>query len=390
MWEKLYRKMKEFGSKCQIHNDTYKKVFCKALKQKHTAALLSKIYFESDNQYAKINIPKAMQMVDIVLERKISQPKRIEVLLKKAELLSAVTPVSSENLEVIQDISDEILFDNKGTDEQKALAAYLGSHHLEIDDDISDNNLFNFLNRARINQDLPYSSRIEASIRASVMVLMGWVNIKTFDIQEALACLEAILVDKKASIEHRALAAKHLAINLCKKRTQENDQAAEKLFFKVYNDLDVSKKTRMSAALFLAIMCLEKRTNTMQDKEAIDCLMEITSSQEVDIYTKEMSKFCLAGFRFLKRTDIITDEYAIKLLKYVEDSNLPIQNRYEAMLSQVIMWYNGRTDQINRNGARRLIEDILKEKDLLPSTLISKAYLYKALILYHANKYLWV
>lgn len=384
MWKNLFLKMREFGS-TKASKPSFKAAFCSALKQKTTAALLAKVFFECDNHYAKMNISEAIEMVDLSISRRgLRDQILIKALLKKAELIAEQTPHLDENNETVCDLVEEILLKDAASPEEKAQAQYLKAKVDYLVSTKTAKEISDQLSHARLDLKTPHSSKNEAMILECLMAFEGMDS--SFSKTEALDCLEDILHDRSASIEHRALAALYRGKELYGQKITEEDQEAAKLFDQVVNDIDVSEKTRMTAAFDLAVMCYEHWTNLITDEKAVDYLTQIKSNEEVEEELRGMTDLYRALFHYEDRIRLSSDDEAFQLLENVdENESVGEYVRYEATLYQAIMRYDGRTDKITDAEAMALLNEIITDAGILPLMLVSKASLYKALMLYRSK-----
>jgi hypothetical protein len=400
IWKKLYEKMVELGSKMGL-KESYKKTFLQALDQKNTFALLSQIYFESENIYKKRNIPKALEMGNMICVRtRISESIRNQTILKYAELILAQKPILEENIKIVKDSANEILNKDTTSENEKAVANYLkamATYLMPYQDD-DDKEIFVSLNKARLNENLPELLRIEAEIGACILVLNEKVTESSFKNEgvngetnpffpkeEAIQNLIKILHNNQASIDQRASVAIILAKEFYKERTDEMDRQADNLLYGVINDPDVSEGLWCEAAFNLVVMCYEHRTKLIDDKTAVEYLLKIKECDEVDIDIRQRIDFYLGLFRFENRTEIITDDKAFDLFWAIdENEELETIIRYKASFYQAVLRYEGRTDRITNDEAIEKLNCILN--DPIDPKLTSRASFYLALMLYHTKK----
>lgn len=364
------------------------------LKKETTENLLSKVYLECENHYARINIPKAIKMVDIIFKRQcrhqdIEEPILIKTLLKKAEILTAAPNPIEERIETVNDICSEVLKYETASREQKALANYLrvkAGYLIPYEDD-TDQDLFNRMIVAHENPDLPKSYRIEAEMLACIMVLSERAEDPFYTKALAMVALEKIILNKDATIEQQAQSMFWLAEEFRNQMTEETDQKAAKLYYLIVNDFDISEKIRMKAAFNLVEMRYEHRTTLINDAKAIKYLKELKDNEETDDEIQGLVDFYLPLFRYENRAteEEVSNEDAFTFLVNVENNHL-IDDfiKYEASLYQVIMWYEGRTDQMTYDEAMEKLDEILDDPGIIPCRM--KATLYKAKILYKYEK----
>lgn len=418
MWEKLCLKTAELGHKIESE-ESYKKRFTQELESGNTAAMLAKVYFDCDNVYTKRNIPQTLETVN-KLRKRISKknPLYNKVLLKKAELLAAA-PVVARNLKTVRSFANRILKDKNASADEKAQAKYLKEKKCYLENEDSDLDLFNMMWESSKNPDLPEASRIEAETYACIMVLND-CETELFSSEEegsiaeeaivedemtsesgssvteaeprltkerALERLETFLNYSDISIDLKAFIALQVVKEYRKERTPEKDQKAANILLKIINDPDVSETIRMEAALELVSMRFERRTKLINDDEAIHYVKQGKECKNLDEGLKMLFDFYFGKFCYEGRTKEIFDEDALILFETVEESELVHKFiQYEAMLYQVIMWYEGRAKLMTYEDAMQYLDKITDDPEALPCLIISKANLYKALILYKYEK----
>ncbi|MBA2367943.1 MAG: hypothetical protein H0V82_02830 [Candidatus Protochlamydia sp.] len=367
MWRSLLERMPSFKDK--LKDSTSKEVFSSAFLELHPEAVLSKIYFYCENRYAKVDLPKAVELVDFLGDDTIIMDEsiRIKALVKKAELLVGTHPNFDERNETVKDIVDELIESDTLGIEYKGIAEVLkGKLGYYENGDVMDDEACRLLAKGRVDQNIPYTVRIEAGMYDCLMAFHGRKS--SFSKKEAFDWLGTIILDSAATIEQRALAALYQVELLCEEGMFiiSNKKWVE-LLSQVLSDLDISEKTRMKALLLFAIMHFQNRTldiakvNITNDI-AFNYLEEVKNSEEAEEKDRYKAILYQAKYFYHCRTTNICDKIAFEcLVKVDENPALEDTIRYEATLYQAISQYERKKGFITDEKAMELLTEILED-----------------------------
>lgn len=126
MWQELCQRVVKFGSEIiPLSNQSMKEAFKEALKKRNPAALLSKVYVECENRYAKMDTRKTLKILNKLFSSEPDESILNKALLKKAEVLTAKTPDLKEVFDEAVSIVDGILSKDTALLEEKAVALFL-------------------------------------------------------------------------------------------------------------------------------------------------------------------------------------------------------------------------------------------------------------------------
>lgn len=317
IWDELCINARKFGSKLIPQKNISSKVaFRKAIEQEEPAALLSKVYFLCKNQFVKKNNLEIIKILDKLFDQTNEESIIKKAKFKKAELLTSVCPpkkyINIDFLQQINQITGEILSNQTSYYNDESLINYLKAKIDGLFPFRSPKTFQEIMNQLyEINLDPNLSNRLknEAQILFYILFLNNTIYVLNFDKYNIILSKECVLqrlkeifYKKSLSIEQKAIVALYIAAQLsC--RTEEHMILEAGHFLKnIIDDLDVCETTRMSAALELAKLRLEKNISLIDDEKAIEYLIQIKECQEAkEIHSLAFMYF--AQFRLQNRTN---------------------------------------------------------------------------------------